>query len=225
MQSSRVFRRFLLLSLAGLAITFASLAVAQTSATEQVSVGDRVLLRDGKVWVPKGITAVGLLGAAASNTHKPRPAYTFAWRRWGPAEIKAALRFGADTIRLQVSQPALDKKSGHYDRSYLAKVKAAVRLIRAAHMNVILSMQWEVTTGVDKQVNVPTDATVLAPVSSTVRAWRTLAPPFLSDRGVIFELFNEAPPGGSGPRRRDLSQQGRWSLAAGRGRRRSCRAS
>lgn len=191
MQSSKVFRGFLLLSLAGLAVTFAGLAAAQTNTKEQVTVGNRVLLRDGNVWVPKGITFVGLLGATASNTHKPRPAYTVAWRRWGSAEIEAALRFGADTIRLQVSQPALDKESGHYDRSYLAKVKAAVRLIRAAHMNVILSMQWQVTTGVDKQINVPTDATVTAPLSSTVRAWRTLAPPFLSDRGVIFELFNE----------------------------------
>ncbi|MGH6679769.1 MAG: glycoside hydrolase family 5 protein, partial [Bradyrhizobium sp.] len=191
MQLSRVFGRFVLISLAGLAVTLAGFAAAQANAAEQITVGNRVLLRDGKVWVPKGITVVGLLGAPASNTHKPRPAYTVAWRRWGPAEIEAALRFGADTIRLQVSQPALDKESGHSDRSYLAKVRAAVRLIRAAHMNVILSMQWEVTTGVDKQVNVPTDATVLAPVSSTVRAWRTLAPPFLSDRGVIFELFNE----------------------------------
>jgi endoglucanase len=158
--------------------------IAQTSGNVSVSGG--ILLRDGRPWEPKGVVVTGLV-SAASTAGPVGPAYVTAREIWGSAEIAAIKRYGADTIDLKVSQPALDPLGGNY----LTKIKAAVSLARKEGLSVILSMKWGEQTGVAGQLDMPSDESVTAPLSSTARAWQILAPGFGSDQGVMYQLFDE----------------------------------
>jgi len=171
-------------------VALCSVEAAPAYAADDVSIRGANFLRDGKPWVMKGVVVTGLVAAAATVEHV-RPAYKAARDIWGDSEIAAIKAYGADTINLKVSQPALDPAGGHYDPAYLKIVSDAVALARKAGLNVIVSMEWEGPTGVDDQLDMPTDATVVAPHSSTARAWGVLAPVFASDRGVMYQLFDE----------------------------------
>jgi hypothetical protein len=179
-----VIRSFFLIILLGASFQ------ATAWANEAVSIRGSTLLRDGKPWVPKGVVVVALISAASTAGPVP-PGYVRAREIWGPDEISAIKAFGADTVNLKASQPALDPMGGHYDPAYLGKLQAAVGLARQAGLNVILSMEWEKATGVPGQEEMPTDATVTAPVSSTSRAWQATAAAFGSDLGVMYQLFDE----------------------------------
>ena len=168
----------------------AFLNAGHVQASENVSIRGATLLRDGQPWIPKGVVVTGLV-SAAGTAGPVGPVYVIARENWSPAEITAIRGLGADTINLKVSQPALDPQGGFYDQNYLAKIKAAVALARNAGLDMILSMEWEPPTGVFGQSPMPTDAHVLAPYTSTARAWQTLAPAFGSDSGVMYQLFDE----------------------------------
>ena len=177
-------RAFLLLAF------FYAAAAPSADAAGDVSIRGTAFLRDGKPWIMKGVVVTGLVSAAATVEHV-RPAYRAARSIWGDSEIAAIKAYGADTINLKVSQPALDLAGGHYDPAYLKIVSDAVALARKAGLNVIVSMEWEGPTGVDDQLDMPTDASAVAPRSSTARAWGVLAPAFAADRGVVYQLFDE----------------------------------
>jgi hypothetical protein len=187
-------RRFwLLAALAAALITATGLAAPRRSAAQtggSVSVAGARFMRDGSPWIPKGVVATALI-AAAATAGPVGPAYIAAREEWGPAEVAAIRAYGADTINLKASQPALDPQGGHYDPTYLARVEAAVGLARRAGLNVIVSMEWAKATGIFGQLEMPTGPEVAAPVSSTVRAWRVLAPAFGRDLGVMYQLFDE----------------------------------
>jgi hypothetical protein len=173
----------------------AALAGSTYSASAQVDAGivtlvDGGLLRDGKPWMPQGVVVTALISAAAT-AGPVGPAYVAAREIWGPSEIGAIKAYGADTINLKASQPALDPAGGHYDPNYLTKIAAAVSLARRSGLTVILSMESQSPTGVPNQLPMPTDASVTAPQSSTARAWQILAPAFASDQGVLYQLFDE----------------------------------
>jgi endoglucanase len=152
-------------------------AAAQPIAT--ISVAGNNLIANGKPWVPHGVNVIGLVAPRPS----PFPRYAVAAGRWGPAEIAAIKAYGADLVRFQVSQPGLDPQSPLYTPAYPGRIVAAVNAVRSAGMAVILSMQWERTSGMRRLPSMPDD--------STFRAWQVLAPEFARDQGIMYELFNE----------------------------------
>ena len=90
---------------------------------------------------------------------------------------------GLDSVRIQVSQPGLDPKGPLYDPEFRAKFVAAVHAARTAGLVVLVSIQDEEQSG---------EANVAAlPNSATARVWRSLAPEFADDSGVMYELLNE----------------------------------
>ena len=98
--------------------------------------------------------------------------------------MKAIKRvFGADILRIQVSQPGLDPQSPIYDSTYPTELVDAIKLAKSSDFFVIVSMDAQAENGISNLPCMPSD--------STVRAWRSIAPSFVHDSGVIFELFNE----------------------------------
>ena len=137
------------------------------------------LRRAGAPFVPVGFTVIGALAPAGADA--PDAAGTAA-RHLDDATMAAALAWGANTIRFQVSQPGLDPLDPLWTAAYLDRVTAAVALARAHGLAVILSMQDQELGGGTRHPQ-PSDA--------TVRAWQALAPRFNGDPDVLYELFNE----------------------------------
>lgn len=103
---------------------------------------------------------------------------------WGPDELDAVKRvFGADTIRMDVSQPALDPQSSIYDPNYLSDVLSGIKLARSVGFFVIVVVNAQAPSGLDHLSGMPDD--------STIRAWKTLGPALMQDQGILMELFNE----------------------------------
>jgi hypothetical protein len=134
--------------------------------------------------------------AEADNGNNSFQTALNAQNAFGAAELAAASSWGANMLRFQLSQPALDpagtetitdQKTGQvinfYDPSYLPAVVAAVNQARAAGFLIILSMQDEVGTGTSEHQNLPTQA--------TINAWNQLLPSFGSAPDVMLELYNE----------------------------------
>src|SRR5690606_20189866 len=179
-------------------IVFPSDGLAQTSSSVGlISLKDgKVLLRDGKRWYPKGMTFFGRL---IPDGHKSDNSTLYAQRRFGQEYMDALKWLGGDTVRLQIGLPFLDPKSDYFDPAYIEQVADAVNLARDNGMTVILSMQWQ------RRVNVPGGEKKM-PGESTLRAWEYTAPKFRTDKGVMYELFNE-PTTGKNPSR---NQWMRW---------------
>jgi endoglucanase len=148
---------------------------AAAAAAPTVTVSGVHLMRNGQVWLPKGVSMVGSL-----TCDKAPDSYT----HWGTAELTAAKSFGADVMRFQASQPYLDPQSSLYQPAYLDRIKSMVAAAQSSGFVVVLSMQ-------DHGFLACGDDSTLVPTSATRRAWKRLATPFLTNAGVIFELFNE----------------------------------
>src|SRR5215469_13272565 len=85
------------------------------------------IVRDGREWIPKGVTIVGRV-APAGFTRGP---YLDARREFGASELSAAKRvFRADTVRFQISEPGLDEQSPIFSTVYRDEVAKAIRLAR-----------------------------------------------------------------------------------------------
>ena len=138
-----------------------------------VRVSGNKLLKNGKVWQPRGLSMVGSLTQGAAVE---------AYAHWGEAELAAAKAWGADSLRFQVAQPYLDPRGGQDTAAYVARLRSMIDLARSRGFVMVLSMQDQSLAG--------GDATPLQD-ASTERAWRTLAPLYANDPYVIYELFNE----------------------------------
>jgi hypothetical protein len=135
---------------------------------------------DGHLFVPRGLSMVGLL----------KPPWCFYGRgrearlHYGEAEFAAARQWGANTLRLQVSQRGLADPSIEpaQRQAYLNRVTDGVALARAAGFVVIVSLQdqW-LSCGRGHKL----------PTNNTLEAWRILIPALAEDRSIMFELFNE----------------------------------
>ena len=171
--------------------TPATLAVQGTSFT-----------KDGVAFLPKcfqlrGFTVSKAVATAeADNGSNSFQAALNAQAAFGPTELTAASSWGANMLRFQLSQPALDpagtetitdQKTGQvinfYDPTYLPTIIAATNQARAAGFLIILSMQDEAGTGTSQHQNLPTQA--------TVNAWNQLLPTFGNAPDVMLELYNE----------------------------------
>jgi hypothetical protein len=150
-----------------------------TAADGAVRVQGAHLVRDGSVWLPRGVQIVGLVAPAGSLTGR----YVDANAHFGLAELEAARAAHADVIRFQVSQYGLDPEDPLYSPGYVHEVQNAVELARGLGLTAIVSLQAETPAGRDRICPLP-DA-------GAERAWQQLAPMFAGDPGVLLELFNE----------------------------------
>ena len=171
---------------------------ARAGTGAEVAVRGAQLLLNGSAWVPKGVTMVGLLCSDPAQCAAP---YRAAAAHWGADELRALQDWGADTVRLQVSQAGLDPNSGCYTPGYLPRVVQAVALARRMGFVVIVSLQAKAAAthaGCARASLNPTDDRYRSDAddpalrqSSSTRAWRALAAALGQDGGVMFELFNE----------------------------------
>ena len=143
------------------------------SAAAGVTVSGGNFLLNGAVWVPKGVSMIGALTKGSALN---------AYSHWGDAELKAAKSYGADAMRFQVSEPALDPQSSEYSASYLPRVESMANLAISNGFVVILCMQDESLAGGTAEP---------LPTTSTERAWKELAPVFANNPHVLYELYNE----------------------------------
>jgi hypothetical protein len=175
-----------------LALAFVALAVCvvpELASAQDIIIQGKTFYKDGRPWSAKGIKVEGFSRPAVIPVSDLSPAWMNknppsgrGW--WGAAEIDAIRnKFHADTIRFAVSQPALDPQSPIYDPKYLTELLSVFKQARSAGFVVIPSMDAQAENGVLNLSCMPND--------STVRAWQTLAPALLHDKGVMFELFDE----------------------------------
>ena len=163
--------------LALLAAVIASVSAAGASAG--VSVRGAQLMRNGRPWVPHGLVQIAFVAPPAAQTG----VFAEAYRAYSPADYAEMRRRGMDCVRIQVSQPGLDPQNRLFDPAFRARVVDAVRAARAARLVVIVSVQDESQSGETDVAALPNDA--------TRRVWRSLAPVFAADDGVVYELLNE----------------------------------
>jgi hypothetical protein len=155
--------------------------LASAALAQDVTVEGNRFLRDGEPWVAEGVTLVALVTPEARMEKKPT--YAAARAAFGPDMLEEVRRFGADLVRYQVSQYALDPKSKAYDPAYRDDVLAGIAATRAAGFNVIVSMQWQGAAGRRDKSGMPS--------ATTRRAWEEILPAIGDDRGILLEIFNE----------------------------------
>jgi endoglucanase len=168
-----------------IALLMALLFSLPVLAAQNVTIAGKDFYLDGKPWLPKGIDVeafnrpIGNYESAALQ-QSARQVRQY----WGPTEIGAIKTvFGAQVLRLTISQPGLDPQSTIYSRTYRDEILNAIKQARANGFVVIVNMDAQGENGV---LNLP-----CMPNDSTKRAWMTIAPSLTNDPGVMFELFNE----------------------------------
>ena len=123
--------------------------------------------------------------ATPTKVDPKEPWWNNAYINYTPQEFAEMKIAGADSVRLQVSQPGMDPANleGLYSQEYSGQAIAAVKAARAAGLTVILSVQDEKQSGETGSGRLP-DGT-------TRQVWTVLAQAFGLDKGVLFERYNE----------------------------------
>ncbi|HVT36359.1 MAG TPA: cellulase family glycosylhydrolase [Nevskiaceae bacterium] len=152
----------------------------------QVSLSGTEFLRDGQPWVPRGVGITGLvLVDKLVASGKGRPPLIASHNMFGPALLDAVKAYGADSVRVAVSQPGLNPSDPLYDPGYADEVAQKIRLMRQRGLVVFVFMQWEPGTGSHNQSGLTSDPATLA-------AWHTLLHKLpLDDHGIVLEPLNE----------------------------------
>jgi endoglucanase len=150
--------------------------------------GTHMTLNDSP-WLSRGVVLQGYVRPLATLNAAPPSDQTSAAllnarKNYNSVERAAIRAYGADTIRFQISQPALDpNNTALYDPEYFSDVVTAIKDARQAGFVVMIMMQDEPITGDTSEDPLPT--------SETQSDWDLFTPVFGSDRGVVFELYNE----------------------------------
>ena len=157
------------------------------AANEGISVQGNMLKRNGTLWIPHAVQLVAFVqspqeAALVSGGSQFTPAYNHYCS--GPASEMAAVKaWGADAIRMQLSQRATDPTDAtYYNPGFVASYVAAVKYARSIGLTVIVSVQAE---------NQPAPYSANTLSSSTTSLWKSLAPQLNGDSGIVYELFNE----------------------------------
>jgi hypothetical protein len=136
-------------------------------------------MRNGVLWNPHSVQLIAFVAPPAAQTSY----FTAAYAHFSNAEISALQAWGADTVRIQVSQPGADPQNSLYTAAFVSQVQAAVAFARSIGLNVILCDQDESQSGETNPAAVPNAA--------TIRVWQNLAPLFNADTGILYETMNE----------------------------------
>ena len=178
----KVLVRHTILSVCFLLVTYMLIAYVPTAAAAQdITIQGTSFYRDGKPWILKGVDLAGLAQSPHIRARDKGAAQARAY--WGDAEVTAIKKnLGVDTLRLQVSPAGLDPQSPEYDKSYLPELLENIQSVRKLGFTVIIGMNGQ-------QDGKTPEACM--PAENSARAWKTIAPSFIHDRGIMFELFNE----------------------------------
>jgi endoglucanase len=191
-------RASLSVGLVGPSLLLASLAIgcgdssttgaSGPSAQQVVGVSGNQMTLDGSPWLSRGVVLQGFIRPLAllkteAPTDTQAASLLKAQLSYGPAELVDIHAYHADTIRFQISQPALDPNSALYDPQYFNDVVSAIKAARSDGFVVLIMMQDETITGDTAEGSLPT--------LETQNDWDLFTTAFGSDRGVIFELYNE----------------------------------
>jgi endoglucanase len=142
------------------------------------------LIRDGKQWIPHGFYQIDFEVPPAELPNQQQ-FWSTAQQNYTPDEYTQMKQFGANSVRIPVAQTGmyLDNTT-IYSSTFHDEVLGAIKAARAEGLTVIVSVQDEQQTGdLAQNTALPSDA--------TQRVWQAIAPVFATDRGVLFELFNE----------------------------------
>lgn len=139
------------------------------------------IIRNGQWFVPNGVQIVGLVAPVGALRNAPR--LMAAREHLSEQELRNAFNWNANTIRFQLSQPGLDPQDPLYSTQYVSEVQRAVQIARNLGFIVIASIQDQNPSGERVRHKMP--------IAATERSLLTLAQLFNSDRGVMYELFNE----------------------------------
>jgi len=153
------------------------------ASAQDITIQGKTFYKDGKPWMLKGVDVAGLSKSPRQRAKDKGAAQ--AKEYWGDAEVKAIKQvLGVDTLRLQVSPAGLDPQSSDYDPNYIAELRDNIASVRKMGFAVILVM--------DAQQDHPIGSNEgCMPSDSAGRAWKTIAPFFIHDQGMMFELFDE----------------------------------
>lgn len=180
MVTSRWTRARLICSLAaGLLFAAASTIATASTVRAGVAVRGNRLVRDGRLWTPHGVVQIAFVAPPAAQAG----VFAEAYRHYSPSDYAEMRRRGIDAVRIQASQPGLDPRGSLFDPDFRRKLIGAVHAARAAGLVVVMSVQDEKQSGEREVARLPNDA--------TRRVWRSLAPEFAGDEGVMYELLNE----------------------------------
>ena len=156
--------------------------------TGLVTMSGHQLLRDGVPWVPKAVNMDAItapwpwLEAHASSPADPLYVQYLAWKNWAAhtqVVIDATYSFGADSVRLLVSQGGM--QSSQYGEDYYNQVKGMVGALRDRGLTVSIGVQWEPHAGI---------VSPSMPTTDTISVLKKLARIAGNDQGVMIELFN-----------------------------------
>ena len=169
----------------GGANTTASTSPTPTNGAQMVvGVSGRNMTLNGSPWLSRGVVLQAFVRPlSALESESTQKAVLNARENYGETELKQIHAFHADTIRFQIGQPALDPNSPLYDPKYFSAVVNAIQQARQAGFVVMIMMQDEQISGEPTPHPLPT--------AETESDWDQFIPVFGSDRGVIFELYNE----------------------------------
>lgn len=150
--------------------------------------GNQMTLNDAP-WLSRGVVLQGFvrpLAALQADAGASQQAKEDLQARmnYGATELAAIKAYDADTIRFQIGQPALDPASTAYDPGYLNDVISAVNTARRAGFVVMIMMQDEIPISGETTPH-------KLPIQETEHDWDLFTKAFGSDRGVVFELYNE----------------------------------
>lgn len=153
-----------------------------------VGVSGNQMTLNGSPWLSRGVVIQGYvrplaLLQAEAPTDMEAASLLNARMNYNSSELAAIRAYHADTIRFQISQPALDPTSSLYDPQYFNDVVTAMKEARSQGFVVLIMMQDEKLTGDTGEGTLPT--------LETQNDWDLFTSAFGSDRGVIFELYNE----------------------------------
>jgi endoglucanase len=165
---------------AAAAILAFALALSPAAQAADVTVSGTQFLQDGKPWIAEGVVLVGLLAPVENFA---RPAYASAYRRYGPDLLTDIRAYGADTVRLKVSETGLDPQSPFYKAGYRDEVLGRIKDLRKAGFIVIVSM---LLVNSQRDKSQPRMAS-----AATNRAWETIIGDIGKDRGIMLEIVDE----------------------------------
>lgn len=113
--------------------------------------------------------------------------------QWHPAQRQTEDNFvrirewGANTVRIPLSQGFWLTGSASHDPAYRQSVEQSVRWARGQGLNVVLDLHY--SDGGD--LSMPMAMGQRMPDRNSVRFWRELALQYGNDGGVMFDLYNE----------------------------------
>jgi endoglucanase len=168
-----------------------------------ITVKGNQLLRDGELWIPHGVQMIGFVASpdAWTNYDLDKPWFQNAYNHFNNAELDDAQAWGADTVRMMLSQPAADPQSPQYNANFVSQYVVGVQYARSIGLNVIVCVQDETQSG---QLN----GTNPVPGAATNRVWSEIVPMLKGDNGIIFEMYNE--PSLNPPEGTDVNTPAQW---------------